>query len=276
MVGSKTWINSLKYILVLIGISIAVFPYLYMLLQSLAPWNEINRNIIPTSLTLRSYKWLFLGTSIVPPKPWAKALLNSTIVTVSSTFLMVFSAAIVGYALSKLEFKGRGAIYNFILFQMFYPAIILLVPTFLIVKSMGLYNNYLGMILPKAMSIWAIFMYTSFFKSLPQEVIDSARVDGASEFRIIFRIAIPMSRSITIVVALFLFMARWEELLWDLIIVKDYTLMPLNVLIATMKGPYGGYPGPMYAASVLLTLPVLLLFIIFSKDFAKGIKLVFK
>ncbi len=276
MVGSKTWVNSLKYMLVLIGISIAVFPYLYMLLQSLAPWNEINRSIIPSSLTLRSYKWLFLGTPIVPPKPWARALLNSTIVTVSSTLLMVFSAAIVGYALSKLKFKGRGAIYNFILFQMFYPAIILLVPTFLIVKSMGLYNNYLGMILPKAMSIWAIFMYTSFFKSLPQEVIDSARVDGASEFRIIFRIAIPMSRSITIVVALFLFMARWEELLWDLIIVKDYTLMPLNVLIATMKGPYGGYPGPMYAASVLLTLPVLLLFIIFSRDFAKGIKLVFK
>ena len=78
------------------------------------------------------------------------------------------------------------------------------------------------------------------------------------------------------VIALFIFMARWQELLWDIIVVKDYGLMTLNVLIATMKSSYGGYPGPIYAASVLLTFPVLILFLIFSKDFAKGIKLVFK
>lgn len=276
MGGRNQAIDLTKYSLVIIGISIAVFPFLYMILQSLAPWHEVNRTIIPTTLTLRSYKWLLVGSEIAEAKPWLRSLINSMIVAVSSTFLMVFSAAIVGYALSKLQFRGRNTIYNFILFQMFYPAIILLVPTFLIVKSLGMYNTYLGMIIPKAMSIWAIFMYANFFKSVPQEVIDSARVDGASELKIIFRIALPMSRSITTVVALFLFMGRWEELLWDMIIVKNYKLMTLNVLIATMKSTYGGYPGPMYAASVLLTLPILILFIAFSRDFAKGIKLVFK
>jgi len=276
MVGSKTWTNSFKYVLVIIGISIAVFPYVYMVLQSLAPWNQVDRNIIPTTFTLKSYHWLFYGSPIVRAKPWGRALLNSTIVSVSDTILMVLMAAIVGYALSKLRFRGRDTIYNFILFQMFYPAIILLVPTFLIVKAMGMYNTYWGMIIPKAMSIWAIFMYTSFFKSVPQEVIDSARVDGASELRIIFRIALPISRSITTVVALFLFMSRWEELLWDMMVVRSDTLRTLNVMIATMKGPYSVYPGPMYAASVLLTLPVLIVFLIFSKEFAKGIKLVFK
>ena len=273
---NKGLINSFKYLIIIIGISIGVFPYIYMVLQSLAPWNEVDRKIIPTILTLRSYNWLLVGSEIAAAKPWLRALINSMIVTTSSTFLMVFSAAIVGYALSKLEFRGRNTIYNFILFQMFYPGIILLVPTFLIVKSLGMYNSYLGMIIPKAMSIWAIFMYTNFFRSVPQEVIDSARVDGASELRIIFRIALPMSKSITMVIALFIFMARWQELLWDIIVVKDYGLMTLNVLIATMKSTYGGYPGPIYAASVLLTFPVLILFIIFSKDFAKGIKLVFK
>jgi len=273
---NKGLINSFKYLIIIIGISIAVFPYIYMVLQSLTPWNEVDRKIIPTILTLRSYNWLLVGSEIAVAKPWLRALINSVIVTTSSTFLMVLSAAIVGYALSKLVFRGRNTIYNFILFQMFYPAIILLVPTFLIVKSLGMYNSYLGMIIPKAMSIWAIFMYTNFFRSVPQEVIDSARVDGASELRIIFRIALPMSRSITMVIALFLFMARWQELLWDIIVVKDYGLMTLNVLIATMKGPYNVYPGPMYAASVLLTFPILILFIVLSKDFAKGIKLVFK
>ncbi|MFQ5796563.1 MAG: carbohydrate ABC transporter permease [Candidatus Bipolaricaulia bacterium] len=272
----KGLMNSVKYLLVIIGISIAVFPYIYMALQSLTPWNEVDRKFIPTTLTVRSYNWLLVGSEIAKAKPWLRALLNSTIVTISSTLLMVFGAAIVGYALSKLEFRGRNTIYNFILFQMFYPAIILLVPTFLIVKSLGIYNTYLGMIIPKAMSIWAIFMYASFFRSVPNEMIDSARIDGASELRIILRIALPMSRSITTVIALFLFMGRWEELLWDIIVIKDHNLMTLNVLIATMKGPYAVYPGPMYAASVLLTLPILILFIAFSKEFAKGIKLVFK
>ena len=276
MGGHKALINIFKYSLIIIGLSVSIFPLIYMLLQSLAPWNEVDRNIIPTTLTLRSYNWLLVGSEIAKAKPWLRALLNSTIVTVSSTFLMVFSAAIVGYALSKLKFRGRNLIYNFILFQMFYPGIILLVPTFLIVQSLGMYNSYFGMIIPKAMSIWAVFMYTSFFKSVPQEVIDSARVDGASELGIIFRIALPMSRSITIVVALFLFMGRWEELLWDMIIVSDYKFMTLNVLIATMKSTYGTYPGPMYAASILLVVPVLILFIAFSKEFAKGIKLIFK
>ncbi len=276
MVGNKTWINTFKYTIVFIGISIAVFPYIYMVLQSLAPWSQVDRNVIPTAFTLKSYHWLFYGSQIVRAKPWGRALLNSTIVSVSDTILMVLGAAIVGYALSKLRFRGRSFIYNFILFQMFYPAIILLVPTFLIVKYMGMFDTYWGMIIPKAISIWAIFMYTSFFQSLPQEVIDSARVDGASELRIIFRIALPMSRSITTVVALFLFMSRWEELLWDMMVVRNDSLRTLNVMIATMKGPYSVYPGPMYAASVLLTLPVLIVFLIFSKEFAKGIKLVFK
>ena len=273
---NKGLINSFKYLIIIIGMSIAVFPYIYMVLQSFAPWDEVDRKIVPTILTLRSYNWLLVGSEIAQVKPWLRALINSMIVTTSSTFLMVFGAAIVGYALSKLEFRGRNTICNFILFQMFYPAIILLIPTFLIVKFLGMYNSYLGMIIPRAMSIWAIFMYTSFFRSVPQEVIDSGRLDGASELRILFQIALPMSRSITMIVALLLFMDRWQELLWDIIVVKDPGLMTLNVLIATMKGPYSVYPGPMYAASVLLTFPILILFLVFSKDFAKGIKLVFK
>ena len=152
MGGHKRLINTFKYSLIIIGLSVSIFPFIYMLLQSLAPWNEVDRNIIPTTLTLRSYNWLLVGSAIAKAKPWMRALLNSTLVTASSTFLMVFSAAIVGYALSILSFRGRNAIYNFILFQMFYPAIILLVPTFLIVQSLGMYNSYFGMIIPKAMS----------------------------------------------------------------------------------------------------------------------------
>ena len=164
-------------------------------------------------------------TEALVAKPWLRAFLNSVIVSVSSTTLMVLSAAIVGYALAKLPFRGGRLVYNFILFQMFYPAVILLIPTFLLVKAFGWFNTYWAMIVPKAMSVWAIFMYTSFFKSVPQEIIDSARVDGASEWRIIFRIMIPLSKSITIIV-------KTITALWSFLRSKPFSTTHLQTLIS--------------------------------------------
>lgn len=276
MGGSKLG-KIIKYIALIGGIIFATFPYFYLIVQSLAPWNEVNRVIIPSKLTLKSYIWLFSGGGVSGfTLPWFRSFLNSLFVSSSSTLLMVSSAAIAGYALSKLRFKGSNTIYSFILFHMFYPSIVLIIPTFLIIKFMGLINNYGAMILPRAVSAWAIFMYYNFYKTIPQEVIDAARVDGASEFKIIFKVVLPMSMSITTVVFLFLFMARWDELLWDLIVVKDYNMMTLNVLLASMKGPYTEYPGALYAGAALLTLPLVLIFLIFSRNFAKGFKFIFK
>lgn len=266
----------LKYLVAIVGVLLAITPYLYMVFQSVAPWNEVDRRVIPSEVTMRSYEWLLQGSRTVAPKPWLRALFNSAVVSVSSTCLMVVTALVVAYALSRLRFRGQQAIYNVILFQMFYPAIIILVPTFLIVRALGLYNTYWGMIIPKAVNLWAIFMYTSFFKSIQQEIIDAARIDGLSELGIVFRVVLPISIPITSVITLFLFMERWSELLWDLIVIQEESLMTLNVLIATMSGPYGNYPGGLYAASVILTLPILILFLLFSKYFRQGFQLVLK
>lgn len=272
--GNKYVLNTLKYGLALLGLSVAIAPYIYMVLQSFAPWDQVDRVFIPSEFTFRSYKWLLGGTSELVAKPWLRALLNSTIVSVASTTLMVSSAAVVGYALAKLPFRGGKSLYNFILFQMFYPTIILLVPTFLIVKGFGWFNTYWAMIIPKAVSVWAIFMYTSFFKSMSQDVIDAARIDGASELQVIFKIMMPLAKSITIIVTLFLFMARWEELLWDLVVVQEISMRTLNVLLATISGTYSPYPGPLYVAGVVLTLPILVSFLALSKHFSHGFKLV--
>jgi multiple sugar transport system permease protein len=266
----------LLYVIALIILVIMVSPYVFLLLQSLAPWDQVNRSLVPTSLTLRSYDWLRTGGSYGEPLPWGRALLNSMFVTVTDTISMVAVGAIVGYTLSTLRFRGRRVINNFILFQMFYPGIILLVPTFLIIRTAGLYNTYPAMIIPKLVSLWAIFMYTGFFRSIPENVVEAARLDGAGELRIIFRLMVPMSRSITTVIFLFLFMERWVELLWDLLVIKDPARQTLNVLLATMFGPYGSFPGPLYAAGVLLTFPILLLFIVFSRRFVEGVQFVLR
>lgn len=266
-----------KYIALIVGLGFSTFPYIYLILHSLAPWDQVNRVLIPSSFTLRSYIWLLGGGSKHAFKlPWFRAFLNSVFVTTSSTLSMVIIAAIAGYAISKLGFKGSKTIYNFILIHMFYPSIVILIPTFLIVRFLGLYNSYGGMILPKMVSAWGIFMYINFFKTIPQEVIDAARVDGASELKIIFKVILPMSLPITTVVFLFLFMIRWCELLWDLIVVRSYDMMTLNVLIATMKGPYTNYPGALYAAATILTLPLVIIFMAFSRNFSKGFRLIFK
>ncbi|MED5052391.1 carbohydrate ABC transporter permease [Anoxybacillus rupiensis] len=276
MVGNKRFKTALLYTLAFIVLIIMVFPYLYMILSSLAPWEQVDRKIIPTKLTLRSYEWLLTGGENVIPRPWLRAFFNSLLVTVSSTLLMLTTAILVGYSLAKLKFKGNRLINNMILFQMFYPAIILLIPLFLIIRYFGLYDTYWAMILPKAVNLWAIFMYTNFFRSIPDELIEAAKMDGAGQLKIITRIILPMSKSITTIIFLFLFMERWVELLWDMLVVNNEKMLTLNVLLAQMFGPYGGYPGPMYAASVLLTLPILILFIIFSRNFKEGMQFVLK
>lgn len=276
MVGNKRFKTALLYTLAFIVLIIMVFPYLYMILSSLAPWEQVDRKIIPTKLTLRSYEWLLTGGENVIPRPWLRAFFNSLLVTVSSTLLMLTTAILVGYSLAKLKFKGNRLINNMILFQMFYPAIILLIPLFLIIRYFGLYDTYWAMILPKAVNLWAIFMYTNFFRGIPDELIEAAKMDGAGQLKIITRIILPMSKSITTIIFLFLFMERWVELLWDMLVVNSEKMLTLNVLLAQMFGPYGGYPGPMYAASVLLTLPILILFIIFSRNFKEGMQFVLK
>jgi multiple sugar transport system permease protein len=265
-----------RYLIAVVLLLVMIFPYIYMVLNSFAAWDQVDKKLIPTHYSLRSYQWLLGGGEAVIPRPWLHAFFNSFIVSAGSTLLMLVTAVMVAYALAKIAFKGRHTINNFILFQMFFPAIILLIPTFLIIQRIGLYDSYWGMILPKAMSLWAVFMYTNFFRAIPETFIEAAKLDGASEFQIMFKIVLPMSKSITTVIFLFLFMERWTELLWDMITTKSDSMLTLNVLLSQMFGPYGGYPGPMYAGSVLLTLPIIIIFLFFAKKFQEGMQFTLK
>jgi multiple sugar transport system permease protein len=275
MVGSKKGLL-LRYIVAFALLLVMVFPYIYMVLNSFADWSQVDKKLIPTSYSFRSYEWLLSGGETGTPRPWIRAFVNSFIVSAGSTFLMMVTGIVVSYALAKIPFRGRNFLNNAILFQMFFPAIILLVPTFLVIQRVGLYDTYWAMIIPKALSLWAVFMYTNFFRAIPDTFIESAKLDGASDLQIMFKIAVPMSKSITTVIFLFLFMERWTELIWDMIVVRSDSMLTLNVLLSQMFGPYGGYPGPLYAASVLLTLPILIMFLFFAKKFQEGMQFTLK
>ncbi|MEH7504710.1 carbohydrate ABC transporter permease [Neobacillus drentensis] len=265
-----------RYLIAVVLLLIMIFPYIYMVLNSFAVWDQVDKKLIPTEYSLKSYQWLLGGGEAVIPRPWLNAFFNSFIVSGASTFLMMVTGVMVAYALAKIPFKGRDTVNNVILFQMFFPAIILLIPTFLVIQRLGMYDSYWGMILPKALSLWAVFMYTNFFKAIPDTFIEAAKLDGASELQIMFKIVLPMSKSITTVIFLFLFMERWTELLWDMLVAKSDNMLTLNVLLSQMFGPYGGYPGPMYAASVLLTMPIIIIFLLFAKKFQEGMQFTLK
>lgn len=246
-----------------------------MIIQSLAPWDQTDKVFIPSGITLKSYEYLLGGSGGASAGMWIKALLNSFIVSAPTAIVSVLVGLLVGYSVSKMKnFRGEKLVMNSLLFQMFFPVIILLVPRYMISKPLT--NTYLGMILPLSVSIWGIFMYINYLKSLPDAVFEAARIDGASELKILWHIAFPVTKSVTTIVFLSTFMTRWSELMWDMLISPKINMQTLNVLISTQFKPMGNLPGPMYAASVILTLPIVIMFLCFSKYFKEGINFMLK
>ncbi|MGH4037629.1 MAG: carbohydrate ABC transporter permease [Sphaerochaeta sp.] len=253
---------------------IFLFPYYYILFQSFTPWTEVDTSILPHKFSLESYKYLITNGGSGNQMMWLRAMLNSIIVSVVSTGIALFTGFLIAYAMTQLHFRASKSIYNLILFQMFFPGIILLVPQYMLLRP--LVNNYLGMIIPFTVSAWAVLMYYNYFKTLPKSVIESARIDGASEIRIAFQIAFPIGKTISIIVFLSIFLGRWSELMWDMLMAPKLQMQTLNVLITTQFKPMGNLPGPLYAASVILTFPVMVLFLCFSKYFKQGIAMQLK
>lgn len=275
MKKKKTAVTVVATVITMILLLISLFPFYYMIVQSILPWDRIDKEVLPVGFTLRSYEYLMGTGGAGKSWMWIRALLNSLIVSLPTAVISVACGLLIGYAVTKLtRFKGKKFIMDSLLFQMFFPAIILLVPKFMISKGMA--NSYLGMIIPLSISTWAIFMYINYFRTLPDAVFEAAKIDGAGPLTIITKIAMPTTKSVTTIVFLSIFMSRWSELMWDMLISPKVEMQTLNVLISTQFKPMGNYPGPMYAASVILTLPIIILFLCFSKYFKEGISFMLK
>ncbi len=261
-------------LITLLLLAISLFPFYYMIVQSFTAWDMVDKTLVPTGLTLRSYEYLFGRGGATNSMMWIKALWNSFLVSFPTAVISVAVGLAIGYSVSKMKFRGERLIMNSLLFQMFFPTVILLVPRYMITRSLT--NSYAGMILPLCISIWAVFMYINYFKTIPNDVFEAAKIDGAGNLKILSKIAFPITKSVTTVVFLSIFMQRWNELMWDMLISPDLSMQTLNVLISTQFKPMGAFPGPMYAASVILTMPIILLFLAFSKYFKEGISFMLK
>jgi len=252
-----------------------LYPYFWLVFSSIKPQKEIYTQFWPSVFTMDNYRFIF-DTAEKMNRDFLRALMNSIIISVTVTGSVVFTSAIVGYAVAKFRFLGGTILKNLTIFQMLFPGFMFTIPTFVVVKALGLLNSLAGLIIPALFGAWGVFMFTQSFRNVPNDFIEAARMEGASETRIVLSIMLPISRSTASIVGLFTFIGIWDNFLTPLILISDYEKMPLSVLLASFNHQYGSQIGAVLAGAVIQTIPMVLLFLLFRKFFLEGISVSFK
>jgi multiple sugar transport system permease protein len=257
----------LFYILLITGALIFLYPFIWMLTASITPENQIgNLTFIPSKLTISSY------VQMLGKIPIGRAFLNSMIVSSAVTLGVLVFGSMVGYALSRLDFKGRNLIFYIIIFTMTLPFQITLIPQYIIMVKFGWVDTYWALIVPYLMNALGIIMFRQYFKSIPQDLIDAARLDGCGELKIIFKILWPNSIPALVTIGIITFMASWNEVLWPLIVIRNDHLMtmPQLVTLFAVGGAADSQLGVKLAAATMLALPIVLAYLFFQRYFIQS------
>ena len=257
----------LKYALLTLAALSFIYPFVWMVSASLSAESGLGSLVLlPEGFTWSNYVTVF--TKI----PLGRAFLNSVFVATLTTGLVLVSGAMVGYALARLNFVGRGALFYILIFTMTLPFQITLIPNYITMVKLGWVDTYFALIVPFALNSLSILLFRQAFQSLPQALIDAARMDGAGEMRIIFQILVPNILPTVITITILTFMGLWNEALWPLIVIRDEPTMtmPQLVTLFSVGGRADAQLGVKIAAAVLLALPIILLYLLFQKHFIRS------
>ena len=244
-----------------------VAPLLFMLSVTFKNQNEIfAMNLIPQKPTLDNLAYVFTQVNFL------RYLWNTFFVAVTVTVAALFFHSMAGYALARLRFPGRDAIFlaMFSTFLVSLPVII--VPLFILVKAMGLLNSYAGLIIPSIFNAFGIFLLRQFYLGVPREIEEAAVIDGAGYWRIYWSIILPLSRPILAALSILFFLANWNAFLWPLTITSDEDLRVVQVAVASFQGQYSASWNYIMAASTVVALPTMIVFIIFQRQIMESIK----
>lgn len=264
----KTLISLLLHLGLIVSAVLTILPLVWMVLASLMPSGEANTEpppFFPSHITFDHYRELFVRLNI------GRVLFNSALLAVTVTVLSVLLNAMAGYAFAKLRFPGRGRIFGFLLAALVLPSQVAILPLFLLMRQLGLVSSYWGVILPGMATIFGIFLVRQYALSIPDELLDAARIDGASEVRIFAEIILPLCRPILVTLAIFTFLGTWNDFFWPLVILTDDSKYTLPVALANLFGEHVQDTELMMASSVLTVLPVLILFLALQRHYIAGI-----
>jgi multiple sugar transport system permease protein len=266
-----SWGNLARYVVLALGAVVFLFPFYYMLVGSFQAKSDTSvGGAFPVGgWTLNNYKEINSRVDLL------QSLANSGIFTAGVILATVVFGVLAGYALAVLHFRGRGALFAAMLLVQLVPFQLLIIPLYvMIVRSYGLADSYLGMILPFAINSTAVFIFRQFFLQLPPDLFSAARMDGAGELRILWSIALPLVRPALVTVTLLTFIGPWNEFLWPFLITKKANMQPLAVSLAnylsTLQATVANPFGSVMAGACVLAAPVIGLFIVFQRHFVSS------
>jgi len=259
--------NIVLYIIAIILTLIFLLPVLYIIGSSFKPMNELFSAVptfFPRKFTFDNYvKAIERGNFLI-------YILNSFIVAITSTIIAVLINTMSGYALAKFRFKGDTIIVIIILSTIMLPLEVIMVPIFSVLRAFGLYDTLWALIVPAAATPTGIFLMRQYLMTIPDEIIQSARIDGASEWRIFISIIIPNAKPAIATLAIFSFMWRWNDYIWPLIAISSPNKYTMQLAIANFTGEFGADYSSILAMSAISMIPMLIVFIIFQKQFVQG------
>jgi ABC-type glycerol-3-phosphate transport system permease component len=255
-------------LLLLGGVCLMALPFLYMISSSFKPQYEIFTfpvKLLPEDWFFDNYTKLFGETLFM------RWFLNTAIVALGRTVLSLFLCMLAGFAFAKYEFPLKRLLFILIIASFTLPFEVVLVPLYTMMVTLGWLNSYWVLIVPFAASAFGIFLARQYALALPTELMEAARIDGASELGIFFRIALPNLQPALAVMGIIFFQGAWNDFLWPLIVLNDSKMYVVNLALPTLRGPYGDQYGLVLAGAVLAVLPIIVIFFTMQRYFIEGI-----
>jgi len=259
------------HVLLIIGSFFMILPFLWMIISSFKPNIDIisvDFRLFSTNWTLDNYK------KIISEMPIGRAYFNSILIATIATAFTIFSSSAAGFLFSKLKFWGRDALFFLVLGSVMIPPQIVLIPLYLMISRMHLVNSYIGLIVPFLINAFGVFLMRQFIYGIPNEIIEAARVDGASDWKIYYRIIIPLVKPAIAVVGILIFLWTYDEFLWPLVVVSKNDMMTLPLILGKYAMAEGGVvAGASMATTTLVLAPILVVYAFFQRYFVKGMSM---
>jgi multiple sugar transport system permease protein len=259
------------YAILIAAAAVMVVPFVMMISTSLKPHAyvlEIPPRLVPDEPTLDNYAraWTSQG--------FARYFLNSTIVTGAHVVGVLLFSSMMAYAFARFEFRGKRVLFLALLATLMIPAMMLIIPQFLIARDLGLIDTRLGLVVFYVASQLAFltFLLRGFFEGIPRELEEAMEIDGASPVRIYWHLMLPLSRPALATAGIFAFLAAWDEFVWALTIINDPALRTLPIAIALFQGAHATQWGLVFAASIIAIVPVIVVFVVFQRHFVAGLQ----
>lgn len=257
----------LIYVVLIAVAAVYLFPILWIIISSFKDGSELFRwppTLWPEEPTLQNYIQAFQAGNFV------RYFANSAFVTVAATIITVIINTMAGYAFAKYRFKGDTFLFVFFIATLMLPLEVLMIPIFQVIKEFHMYNSFWGLIIPPAATPAGVFLLRQYFLTVPKDLMEAARIDGASEVRIFVRLMLPAAKPAMSVLAIFSFLWRWNDYMWPLLVIRDTEKYTVQLALANFAGQYTVDWNSMLAMSVVTMIPVLILFLLFQKQFVKG------